>query len=117
MLNKDCPYYCKRHTGLVKIKTFLFSDLKVIGYEEGTSKYEGMLGALIVDYKGNPVNVGSGFTDEQREEYWSIRDELIGKIVEVKYKEESSDKKTGLKSIQFPIFQQIRIDKVEPSYE
>lgn len=117
MLNKDCPYYCKRHTGLIKIKTFLFSDLKVIGYEEGTNKYKGMLGALIVEYKGNPVNVGSGFTDGQREEYWPIRDELVGKIVEVKYKEESSDKKTGLKSIQFPIFNGFRSDKTEESLE
>lgn len=117
MLNKNVPYYCKRHTGLIKIKTFLYSDLKVIGYEEGTNKYEGMLGALVVDYKENSVNIGYGYTDKQREEFWSIRDDLIGKIIEVKYKEESSDKKTGLKSLQFPGFVQLREDKTEPSLE
>lgn len=117
MLNKNAPYVCKRTTDLIKIKKFKYSDLKIVGYEEGTNKYEGMLGAVIVDYKGNTVNVGSGFTDEQREEYWKIREELIGKIVEVKYKDVTKDKKTGLESLQFPIFQRIREDKVEESLE
>lgn len=117
MLNKNAPYVCKRTTDLIKIKKFKYSDLKIVGYEEGTNKYEGMLGAVIVDYKGNTVNVGSGFTDEQREEYWKIREELIGKIVEVKYKDVTKDKKTGLESLQFPIFQRIREDKIEESLE
>lgn len=117
MLNKNAPYVCKRTTDLIKIKKFKYSDLKIVGYEEGTNKYEGMLGAVIVDYKGNTVNVGSGFTDEQREEYWKIREELIGKIVEVKYKDITKDKKTGLESLQFPVFQRIREDKFEESLE
>lgn len=117
MLNKNAPYVCKRTTDLIKIKKFKYSDLKIVGYEEGTNKYEGMLGAVIVDYKGNTVNVGSGFTDEQREEYWKIREELIGKIVEVKYKDVTKDKKTGLESLQFPVFQRIREDKFEESLE
>lgn len=117
MLNKNAPYVCKRTTDLIKIKKFKYSDLKIVGYEEGTNKYEGMLGAVIVDYKGNTVNVGSGFTDEQREEYWKIREELIGKIAEVKYKDVTKDKKTGLESLQFPIFQRIREDKFEESLE
>ena len=117
MLNKNAPYVCKRTTDLIKIKKFKYSDLRIVGYEEGTNKYEGMLGAVIVDYKGNTVNVGSGFTDEQREEYWKIREELIGKIVEVKYKDVTKDKKTGLESLQFPIFQRIREDKIEESLE
>lgn len=117
MLNKNAPYVCKRTTDLIKIKKFKYSDLKIVGYEEGTNKYEGMLGAVIVDYKGNTVNVGSGFTDEQREEYWKIREELIGKIVEVKYKDVTKDKKTGFESLQFPIFQRIREDKIEESLE
>lgn len=117
MLNKNAPYVCKRTTDLIKIKKFKYSDLKIVGYEEGTNKYEGMLGAVIVDYKGNTVNVGSGFTDEQREEYWKIREELIEKIVEVKYKDVTKDKKTGLESLQFPVFQRIREDKFEESLE
>lgn len=117
MLNKDAPYECKRSTNLIKIKTFKYSDLRIVGYEEGEGKYVGMLGAVVVDYKGSKVNVGSGFTDEQRIEYWRNPETLIGQICTVKYKEETSDKKTGLKSMQFPIFQALRPEKTEPSYE
>lgn len=117
MLNKDIPYYCKRHSGLIKIKTFKYSDLKIIGYEEGSGKYVGMLGSIIVEYKGNEVSVGTGLTDEQRIQYWGNRDWLIGKIAEIKYKDESQDKETGLKSLQFPIWCGLRLDKTEPSLE
>lgn len=118
MLNKNnAPYECKRVTSLIKIKTFKFSDLKVIDVLEGDGKYVSQLGSIVVDYKGNPVNVGSGFTDEQRIKYWAIKDELIGSIAEVKYKEVSKNKDTCLESLQFPIFIQWRNDKTEVSYE
>jgi len=117
MLNKDAVYECKRSTNLIKIKSFKHSDLRIIGYEEGTGKYVDMLGSIIVDYKGNTVSVGSGLSDEQRIEYWKNPDSLIGKIVQVKFKETSVDKKTGLESLQFPIFEFVREDKTEPSYE
>jgi len=74
------------------------------------------LGAFVVDYKGNRLNVGSGMTDEQRDEFWRLRQALTGRVVEVKYKEESSDKKTGLLSLQFPIFVSLREEGKEPSY-
>ena len=117
MLNLDAPYECKRSTKLIKIKTFKYSDLRIVGYEEGTGKYVGMLGSVIVEYKGGVVAIGSGLSDEQRVNYWKNPDELIGKIVQVKFKEETMDKKTGLKSLQFPIFQYLREEKTEPSYE
>ena len=117
MLNLDAPYECKRSTKLIKIKTFKYSDLRIVGYEEGTGKYTGMLGSVIVEYKGGVVAIGSGLSDEQRVNYWKNPDELIGKIVQVKFKEETMDKKTGLKSLQFPIFQYLREEKTEPSYE
>lgn len=83
---------------------------------EGDGKYVGVLGSIVVDYKGNTVNVGSGFTDEQRKEYWAIKDELIGRIAQVKYKEVSKNKDTGLESLQFPVFEMLR-EKDEVSYE
>lgn len=118
MLNKnDAPYECKRVTSLIKIKTFKFSDLRIVGCEEGEGKYQGMLGAIIVEFKNNTVNVGSGFTDEERIKYWENPEQLIGKIAEIKYKEVSKNKDTGFESLQFPIFQRIRTDKTEPNYE
>ena len=108
MLNKDTTYKCKRTTDLIKIKRFYSMDLPVIDVVEGDGRLSGTLGALIVRYKNNTVNVESGFNDEQRRALWEKRSELIGRIVEVKYKEITKDKKNGLESLQFPIFTQVR---------
>lgn len=116
MLNTNCPYYRKRHRGILKIKRFYTMDLPIVDYEIGSGRLEGTLGAFVVDYKGNRVNVGSGFTDEQRALYWENRDELIGTLCEVKYKEVSYDKKTGAESLQFPVFVGLRTDKKEVSF-
>ena len=116
MLNRDSKYYCRRHSGILKVKQFYTLDLEIIGTEEGTGRLSGKLGALIVDYKGNQLRVGSGFTDDQRNYFWEHRGDLIGRIVEVKYKEERYDKKTKLKSLQFPVFITIREEGKVISY-
>ena len=117
MLNKDTVYECKRTTNLIKIKRFYSMDLNVIGYEEGTGRLSGTLGALIVDFKGNTVNVGSGYDDATRQYIWNNRDSILGKIISVKYKEITKDKKTQLESLQFPVFEMIRTDKDTISYD
>lgn len=117
MLNTDVPYKRTRHKGILKIKRFYTMDLTVVGYEEGSGRLDGTLGALLVEYKGNIVKVGSGFTDEQRKEYWEGREDIVGMLCEVKYKEISTDKNTGLESLQFPVFVRLRNDKSEVSFE
>lgn len=116
MLNLDVPYRRIRHKGILKIKRFYTMDLPIVRCEEGEGRLSGMLGALVVLFDGNEVKVGSGFSDEQRKTLWSIRDSLDGVLCEVKYKEISNDRHTGLNSLQFPIFVRIRNDKLEPSY-
>lgn len=116
MLLRDMPYKCKRHNGVVKCKKFKECDLRVVGYEEGTGKNKGVLGSLIVEYKGNTVGVGSGYTDSQRLEFWNNKEDMIGKIIAVKYKEETKDKKTKLPSLQFPTFITVKTDKVVSDY-
>ena len=91
-------------------------DLPIIRCEEGSGRLSGTLGAFVLDYKGNEVNVGSGFTDEQRAAFWENRENLSGILCEVKYKEISSDKKTKSESLQFPVFVTLRTDKSEVSY-
>ncbi len=115
MINRDVNYEFKRHNGIIKVKTMLSADLKVLGYEEGTGRLDGTLGALIVDYKGSRVNVGSGFKDHERQHIWEHKNDIIGKIVEVQYFEESQNE-DGEISIRFPVFKTIRTDKTEPSY-
>lgn len=116
MINTDAPYRRTRHKGILKVKRFYTMDLPIIRCEEGTGRLSGTLGAFVLKYKENEVKVGSGFTDEQREQFWNNRDDMEGLLCEVKYKEISQDKGTGLESLQFPVFVGIRTDKTEVSY-
>ena len=115
MLYKNEYYKCKRHNGLLKVKSFLSCDIKCIGVYEGEGRNEGKLGGIIVNYKGFEVGCGSGFSDEQREYYWNNQQEIVDRIVQIKYKTESKNKQGGI-SMQFPIFQCVRELGKEESY-
>ena len=115
MLNKDTKWKNKRNNGILKVKSFKHADILCTDVIEGDGKYKGTLGLIKCDYKGYELGVGSGFTNEQRYYYWKHRDEIIGKIIQIKYKGETKNKQGGL-SVQFPIFQTVRYDKAEPSY-
>ena len=117
MVNLDVPYKCKRHNGILKVKRFYTMDLPIIRCEEGSGRLTGMLGSFVLNFKGNEVNVGSGFTDEERVMFWELRDRLVDLLCEVKYKEISSDKKTGAESLQFPVYVCLRTDKSDANYE
>jgi DNA ligase 1 len=116
ILNKDALWQNKRNNSILKIKSFKSSDILCTGIKEGSGKYENMLGNIICNYKGFELGVGSGFTDEQRNYYWNNPNEIVGKIVQIKYKEETKNKDGGI-SVQFPIFITVRNDKQEESYE
>lgn len=103
-INLDKPYECKRTKNLIKVKQFYDATLRVIGYEEGSGKNKGALGSLIVKYKDGKSGVGYGYSDQMRKDLWKKRDELIGKLIDIKYKEETKDKNTGLPSLQFAGF-------------
>ena len=117
IVNLDTPYECKRSKNLIKVKKFYTYDLEVVDVEEGDGRNKGTLGALVVKYKNNTVNVGSGFTDEERKNFWESREDIIGRVIEVKYKEITTDKKTGLESLQFPVFCGLREINKEVSYD
>ena len=116
MVNRNDVYECKRTKSLLKVKEFNDADLRVIGYEEGRGENAGKLGAFIIDYKGYPVHVGSGYSKEQRIEYWDNKEDMIGKIIKVKYFEETQNQ-AGTLSLRFPVFLELRNDKDEVSYE
>lgn len=116
VVNRQVPYRRTRHNGCLKVKRFYTVDLRITAIEEGQNRLAGTMGALVVDYKGNELRIGSGFDDATRTSVWANPDNYIGKIVECKYKEITMDKKTGLESLQFPTFVRFRNDKNEVSY-
>ena len=114
----SAPYECKRTANLLKVKEMYTMDLKIIGFEEGLvgSKFEGTLGAIVVDYKGHEVKVGSGYTDDERKFFWENKDDLIGRVIEVQYFEETEDTDGNL-SLRFPVYVQLREVGKEVSYD
>jgi DNA ligase-1 len=107
----DAPYECKRSVAWLKLKPFIEVSLSVIGVEEGTGKNVGKMGAIICegedDGKMITVNVGSGFTDENRDTYWSNRNKLMGMIAEVRA-DAITQNQDGTYSLRFPRFKGFR---------
>lgn len=127
------PYKCGRSTAreawMGKLKQFIDAEFEIIGWEErmhngneatvsetGRTKRStakagktgrGDLGALICKTKdGHEFGVGTGFTDQQRAQFWEIKHQLIGQFAKVKYHE------TGTKDVPLlPVFLQIRPDE------
>lgn len=110
-------YEFKRTNNLLKCKKFSDVDLEIIGFEEGSGRLAGTLGAILVRYKGgNIVKVGSGFSDELRAEIWADTSKFLNKVCTVKYFEESNNSKDSSTSLRFPTFVSIRTDKLEPDF-
>ena len=110
------PYEFERSKNMLKVKQMYPVDLRVVDVLEGSGANKGKVGALLVNYKGSPLKVGSGLTKEQREKFWEDKSLILGKIITIKYFEETTNKKNNEKSLRFPIFLEVRYDKDEESY-
>jgi ATP-dependent DNA ligase len=100
----------KRAKHQIKFKGELECDLKIVDVEDGTGKYEGMLGALVCESEDGiiKVKVGSGFNDEDRKKF--KKQDIVGKVVAVKYNARIRSKHED-ESLFLPIFVEIREDK------
>jgi len=107
----EAGYECKRSVAWLKLKPFIEVSLAIVEVEEGTGKNVGKLGAFVCegedDGKLIRVNVGSGFSDDNRSTYWSDRDNLIGNIVEVRA-DAVTQNQDGSYSLRFPRFKSFR---------
>ena len=109
----DAHYVCKRNVAWLKQKPFIEVSLAVVAVEEGTGKNLGRLGALICegedDGKKIRVNVGSGLTDSQRDEFWADQQDLLGQIVEIRADAATINQDSEeLYSLRFPRFLRFR---------
>ncbi len=107
----NASYTCKRSVAWLKLKPFIEVSLSVVAVEEGTGKNVGKLGALVCegtdDNKSIRVNCGSGFTDSDRDVFWTSRETLIGQIVEVRA-DAITQNQDGSYSLRFPRFLHFR---------
>jgi len=107
----DAPYECKRTHAWLKAKPFIEVTLEVKEIEEGTGRNKGRLGAFVCegvdDDRQITVNVGSGFTDANRDDFWNSRNSIIGNLVEVRA-DAITQNQDGTYSLRFPRFKTFR---------
>jgi DNA ligase-1 len=101
MLRPNIPYYMgKKSNRMLKFKTMLSMDCVVEGMYEGENRNTGRLGGLSVRQEnGESCDVGSGFTDGDRESIFNNPSSVLGRTCEIKYQELTPDGK-----MRFPIF-------------
>jgi DNA ligase-1 len=102
MLRKPGSLYeGKRSSTLLKVKSFTDEEGRLVGYSDGTGKYKGMVGALILKISGDvEVMVGTGLDDATR-----AKPPKIGSMIKFKYFEKSA---AGVP--RFPVFIEVRTD-------
>ena len=107
----DAKYETKRSVSWLKQKPFIEVSLTVMAVEEGTGRNVAKLGALVCegedDGKAIKVNVGSGFTDSDRDEYWTGKEMVLGQVVEVRA-DAITQNQDGTYSLRFPRFLRFR---------
>ncbi len=118
MINLADSYYeCKRHAGVLKVKSFKDADVFVKDVYEGTGRNKGRLGGIVIQYLHNgevqECECGSGFTDKHRQEFWENPSLIVGRIIEVQYFEVTQNDNGGY-GLRFPVFKnRFRDDKTQ----
>jgi DNA ligase-1 len=108
MIKEPNGYYeTKRSHAWLKKKPTIELTMTITGYEQGKpdSKYRDVLGAFLCECVDNgriiKVSCGGGFSDEERERFWRIRDEMIGVLMEVEA-DAITQNQNGEYSLRFP---------------
>lgn len=96
--NAFAVYAHTRTKALLKIKAWQDTELTIIGFERGIGKYADTLGAIVVDFNGYRVGVGTGLNDSDRRFIWEHKNALMGYKCKVKYFQEENE------SLRFPVF-------------
>lgn len=114
MLRKNSTYKGKRSNEILKVKQMFDDEYVVVDLEndyhrvivDGQEIEEMMLKNVIIEHKGNRVQVGSGFSHEQRRHFYENPDEILGKQITVQYFEETTNK-NGTHSLRFPVIKAV----------
>lgn len=110
----SATYKTKRTDAWLKIKPWITVDLEIVAVEPGKpeSRFANTLGGLVcrgVDQgKLIEVTVGNGYSEELRDEIWTNRERMIGRVVEVKGDALTKSQDGDTWSLRFPVFVQFR---------
>jgi DNA ligase-1 len=118
MLRADEPYKGKRSKDLLKVKKFFDDEYVVVDTEFGPFRYvkdsaeceETMLSCVFIEHKGHIVRVGSGFSIDQRQDFYTDPDQIVGQTITVQYFEETKNQEGGI-SLRFPTFKYLHGNK------
>ena len=118
MLRKDETYRGKRSNDILKVKKFFDAEYKVIELENGTHRVivngkeveETMLSNVVIEHKGNRVQVGSGFSHAERRNYFKNPSKILNKTIAVSYFEETINQ-DGEYSLRFPVIKAVYENK------
>lgn len=120
ILRADEPYKGKRSKDLLKYKSFYDDEYVVVDVEMGPFRYvknaaeceETMLSCVMIEHKNHIVRVGSGFSIEQRQDFYRNPNKILGKLITVQYFSESNNQDGGI-SLRFPTFKYLYGDSRE----
>jgi DNA ligase 1 len=109
MLRKDAGYKGKRSSDVLKVKQFHDAEYTVVAVENGPFRLivdgkeveEEVMRHVVIEHKGYRVDVGSGFSVEQRRQYYRNPEAILGKQITVQYFEETANMNGGI-SLRFP---------------
>lgn len=107
---KDAPWTtgASKNGEALKVKPVQSLDLEVHGWFKGKGKHANRAGGITVLYRGVQTDVGTGFTDREREEIAAAGKAPCG-IAEVEFMELTADGK-----LREPRFKGWRYDKEQP---
>ena len=110
----QAAYTTKRGFAWLKKKPFFTVDLEIVQVVPGTTgtKFANTMGAILFQGQHKEqeilVSVGGGYTEQQRDEFWAHRDNLVGVIGEVEADAVTKSQNSDVYSLRFPRFVRLR---------
>lgn len=100
---------------LVKLKIAFEADYVITAVVEGQGKAAGMMGAISIATDDGLLqcDVGTGFTDAMRKDFWDNQHDRVGRIVTIIANDVLVKRDSDIRSLFLPVYSDLRFDKTE----